>query len=208
MVLEDHRVPQVTFQLMIPGAGGYYDPADRGGLATWTAAMMREGTATRTSAQISEALETMGASLFTSGGTSSTNAEIDGSALTESLPQADGSHRGRAAASGVRAGGVGSVQGADEAAVHAASHEPGVPRQRDVQQGGVRHASGQPHLPERVGDRRGHARPISPSIYRTHYVPDHAVLAFAGDITLDAGEDARRRSTSATGRRPERRRRR
>ena len=33
MVLEDHRVPQVTFQLMIPGAGGYYDPADRGGLA-------------------------------------------------------------------------------------------------------------------------------------------------------------------------------
>ncbi len=72
---------------MIPGAGGYYDPADRGGLATWSAAMMREGTATRSSAQISEALETMGASLFTSGGTSSTNGEIDGSALTESLPK-------------------------------------------------------------------------------------------------------------------------
>jgi len=87
MVLEDHRVPQVTFQLMIPGAGGYYDPADRGGLATWTAALMREGTATHSSAQISEALETLGASLFTSGGTSSTNGEIDGSALTESLPK-------------------------------------------------------------------------------------------------------------------------
>src|SRR5690348_13802749 len=29
MVLEDHRVPQVSFQLMIPGAGGYFDPADR-----------------------------------------------------------------------------------------------------------------------------------------------------------------------------------
>src|SRR4051812_44864036 len=87
MVLEDHRVPQVTFQLMIPGAGGYYDPAARAGLATWAAAMMREGTATRTSAQISEALETMGASLFTSGGASSKNAEVDGSALTESLPK-------------------------------------------------------------------------------------------------------------------------
>src|SRR5262245_12518577 len=86
MVLEDHRVPQVTFQLMIPGAGGYYDPTDRDGLATWTAAIMREGTTTRSSAQISEALETMGAGLFTSGGTSSTNGEISGSALTESLP--------------------------------------------------------------------------------------------------------------------------
>src|SRR3954469_18839008 len=87
MVLEDHRVPQVSFQLMIPGAGGYYDPADRAGLATWTAAMMREGTATRSSTQISEALETMGASLGASGGSSSTNAEVDGSALTESLPK-------------------------------------------------------------------------------------------------------------------------
>ena len=28
MVLEDHRLPQVSFQILIPGAGGYYDPAD------------------------------------------------------------------------------------------------------------------------------------------------------------------------------------
>ena len=87
MVLEDHRVPQVSFQLMIPGAGGYFDPQDRAGLATWTAAMIREGTPSKTSAQISEALETMGASLFTSAGASSANAEIDGTALTESLPK-------------------------------------------------------------------------------------------------------------------------
>ena len=33
MVLEDHRLPQITFQIIIPGAGGYYDdPAtDRAG---------------------------------------------------------------------------------------------------------------------------------------------------------------------------------
>ena len=87
MVLEDHRLPTVSFQLMIPGAGGYFDPADRAGLATWTASMVREGTSSKSSAQISEALETMGASLFTSAGSSSANAEIDGSALTESLPK-------------------------------------------------------------------------------------------------------------------------
>ena len=26
IVLEDHRLPQISFQLFIPGAGGYYDP--------------------------------------------------------------------------------------------------------------------------------------------------------------------------------------
>jgi zinc protease len=87
MVVEDHRTPQVSFQLVIPGAGGYYDPADRAGLASWTASMMREGTTTRTSQQISEALETMGASLGAGGGASSTSASVSGSSLTESFPK-------------------------------------------------------------------------------------------------------------------------
>ena len=44
MVLEDHRLPQVSFQIIIPGAGGYYDPADKIGLASTPRTMMREGT--------------------------------------------------------------------------------------------------------------------------------------------------------------------
>ena len=51
MVLEDRRVPQVTLQILIPGAGGYYDPADVPRLASFTAAMMREGTPTRTTSR-------------------------------------------------------------------------------------------------------------------------------------------------------------
>ena len=31
MVLEDHRLPQISFQMLIPGAGGYDDPADQPG---------------------------------------------------------------------------------------------------------------------------------------------------------------------------------
>ncbi|MEI6246226.1 MAG: hypothetical protein WCQ64_14415, partial [Acidobacteriota bacterium] len=54
MVLEDHRAPQVTFSIIMPGGGGYYDAPDSIGLATATASLMREGTTTRTSAQISE----------------------------------------------------------------------------------------------------------------------------------------------------------
>ena len=47
MVLEDRRAPQVTIQLSMRGAGGYYDPADHAGLAQFTAANLREGTATQ-----------------------------------------------------------------------------------------------------------------------------------------------------------------
>jgi hypothetical protein len=54
MILEDHRSPQVTMQLLIPGAGGYYDPKEFQGLAGFTAAMMLEGTATRTAQQIAQ----------------------------------------------------------------------------------------------------------------------------------------------------------
>ena len=59
MVLEDHRLPRVAFQIIIPGAGGYFDPPAMIGLSTYTAQMMREGTTTKTSQQISQELETI-----------------------------------------------------------------------------------------------------------------------------------------------------
>lgn len=83
IVLEDRRVPRVSFQLIVPGAGGYYDPADMPGLAGTTAAMMREGTATRTSAQLSEQLESIAATLSVSAGVSTSEASVSGSCLTE-----------------------------------------------------------------------------------------------------------------------------
>ncbi|OLE82743.1 MAG: hypothetical protein AUF76_08130 [Acidobacteria bacterium 13_1_20CM_2_65_9] len=68
MVLEDHRLPQVSFQIFIPGAGGYYDPADQPGLASFVAALMREGTVSRRSEQISQQLEVMAANLTLTAG--------------------------------------------------------------------------------------------------------------------------------------------
>ena len=44
MVLEDHRLPQIAFQIIIPGAGGYYDDPSMIGLANYAAQLMREGT--------------------------------------------------------------------------------------------------------------------------------------------------------------------
>ncbi len=83
MVLEDHRLPQVSFTLYIPGAGGYYDPADQPGLASFAGALMREGTATRTSEQISQQLEVMAASLTVSAGVSGPEATANGGSLTD-----------------------------------------------------------------------------------------------------------------------------
>ena len=83
MVLEDRRVPQVTFQLLIPGAGGYFDPADASGIASVTAAMMREGTTTLNTLQISEKLETLASNVNVGTGMSSIDATLSGSSLTE-----------------------------------------------------------------------------------------------------------------------------
>jgi len=83
MVLEDHRTPQVAYQLIIPGAGGYFDAPGSSGVASITATMMREGTTSRNTNQISEQLETMAASLNVGTGVSSTDASVSGGALTE-----------------------------------------------------------------------------------------------------------------------------
>ena len=82
MVLEDHRLPQVSFQIFVPGAGGYYDPADQPGLASFVAALMREGTASRTSEQISQQLELMAATLTVTAGTG-VEATVNGSCLSD-----------------------------------------------------------------------------------------------------------------------------
>src|SRR5687768_4984305 len=83
MVLEDHRVPSVQFEIIMIGAGGYYDPAGMPGLAATTASLMDEGTTTRSSEQIAQALDTMAASVSVSASEGSQIATVTGSALTD-----------------------------------------------------------------------------------------------------------------------------
>ena len=83
MVLQDRRAPQVSIQLSMRGAGGYYDPADQIGLAQFTAANVREGTATRTSTAIAEQLDRLSATLNVTTGMATEDATIAASALTE-----------------------------------------------------------------------------------------------------------------------------
>lgn len=62
ILIEDHKLPTVTFTMWIK-PGQLADPDDLPGLASFTADMLREGTARRTSEQISAETDALGATL-------------------------------------------------------------------------------------------------------------------------------------------------
>ncbi len=62
ILIEDHKLPTVNFTLWVtPGQMG--DPADLPGLAAFTADMLREGTARRSSTQLAAETDALGATL-------------------------------------------------------------------------------------------------------------------------------------------------
>ena len=183
MVLEDHRAPQITFSIAMPGGGGYYDPADMIGRASATAALMREGTTTRTSAQISEQLETMAASVNAGAGLTSVDATLSGSSLTENFQAT------LALAADVL---LHPTFAPDELARYKERMKPGLLQQRtspnflgtELYQRLVYGA----HPASRISptadsiDRLTHDALVE--WHKTRYVPDHALIAVSGDITL------------------------
>ncbi|HEV2523091.1 MAG TPA: pitrilysin family protein [Candidatus Acidoferrales bacterium] len=87
MILEDHRFPLVTVQFEMDGAGPMYEPAGQPGLAAATARMLEEGTKTRTSKQIAEQIDSLGASLSASAGFGSGAAVLAASGLSDTFEQ-------------------------------------------------------------------------------------------------------------------------
>ena len=63
LILEDHRAPYINLQLHIDGAGALFEPADTAGLANATALLLREGTKTRSSIEIAETIDRLGAAI-------------------------------------------------------------------------------------------------------------------------------------------------
>ncbi len=86
VLLENHRVPTFTMQMVFL-SGGLSDPADQHGLAQFTAALLREGTATRTSKDISEQVDTLGATLNAGSGLSSFTTNVTSAGLVENLDE-------------------------------------------------------------------------------------------------------------------------
>src|SRR5580765_4280622 len=76
LIMENHRLPLVSIQYNISGAGPLFEPANMVGVAGITAQMMRQGTKSRTSPQIADDLARLGASLNVASGFGSSSATI------------------------------------------------------------------------------------------------------------------------------------
>lgn len=183
MVLEDHRAPLVNMQLIVEGAGGYYDPASSPGLAGFTAALMREGTASKTSEQISEELDRLAATLTVNAGTSSPFATAFASCLNDQVDTL--------------------LAMLADVVQHPSFPEAEIGRYKNRQRALLTNQRTQPGFlalerfqAAAYGDHPGARVSASPAaldaltreqlvaFHHDHYSPDHAVLAIAGDVTM------------------------
>ena len=183
IVLEDHRTPLVSFQMIIDGAGGYYDPPSLPGLAGFTASLMRQGTATKTSEQLSEQLDRLAASVGVGAGLSSPSASVTGSGLTNNLDTV--------------------LALMADVLLHPSFPQEEIDRYKTRTRAGLMNQRAQPQFlaQERFNQAVYGNHPaarVSPTpqaidaltrdalveFHKAHYLPDHAVLAVAGDITL------------------------
>ena len=80
MVVEDSRLPLVSYRLAFP-VGGAFDPPELPGLTDLLAGLLPEGTASRTSKEIADEVARMGASL--SAGANSDYTIVAASALAQ-----------------------------------------------------------------------------------------------------------------------------
>lgn len=183
IVLEDHRTPQVNFLMIIDGAGGYYDPPSIAGLAGFTAALMREGTTTKTSEQLSEQLDRLAASVSVGAGISSPFSNVVGNGLTNNLDTV--------------------LTLMADVLLNPSFPQAEIDRYRTRTRANLMNNRSQPAFlaQERIqkavfGDHP--ASRVSPTpaaldaltrdalveFHKAHYVPDRAVLAVSGDITM------------------------
>jgi zinc protease len=195
IVLEDRRLPQISFQIIIPGAGGFYDPPTQIGLAQYTAQMMREGTKTRSTTQMAQELETIAATVGASSGLSSLTATISGSSLTEHFDKVFD------IGTDVLLNPTFPAEEWDRARTRAKT---GLQQQRtspNFLAGEVLnrvlygpHPAGRLTTTPQMLDAI--SRDAMVEFHRTRYAPDYAAVAFAGDITL---AEARRKVEARLG---------
>jgi zinc protease len=183
MVLEDRRLPRVTFQIIIPGAGGYYDPAGAIGLSNYTAQMMREGTQTRSSQQVSQELETMAANVTVTGSMSGPNATVTGGALTENVPRLFDLTADVVLNPSFPADEWERLKPRARAALIQQRTQPGfLANERFSKVVFGDHPAARVSATTESLDAI--TRDAMVEFHRTRYVPDHALIAFAGDISL------------------------
>lgn len=85
LIIEDHRLPLISIQYSVGGSGPIFEPQNMVGLSRITAQMMTEGTKTRSSLQISQEVERLGAALGVSSSYGSTVSILSASGLSDNF---------------------------------------------------------------------------------------------------------------------------
>lgn len=179
VVIEHREVPAVTVQMLLR-AGKVFDPAAKAGLSSATAGLIREGTATRSSQQIAQAIDSVGGSLDIYGNWDSAGALLQVTSdqldpgldlladlvLHPSFPAEEVERWRRQTLNGLQ------VQEEDAGYLADASFERAV-------------FDGHPYgLPDdgTPGSVAGLTRDDLVAFHREHYVPNQAILAVVGDV--------------------------
>jgi zinc protease len=87
LVLENHRLPLISLQYNLDGAGAIFEPSSVPGLAGITAQMLREGTTGKSSVQIAEQIDQLGASITAAAGFGSAVTVVNASGLSDNFDQ-------------------------------------------------------------------------------------------------------------------------
>ena len=179
-LIEDHGLPVFGAQL-VTLAGGAENPSDKPGLAAFTARMMTEGTATRSSTQLANDIARIGANLSSSAGMD--NASVSVGALSNNAGPA--------------------MELLSDVALHPAFQDKEVERIRQQRLVAIVQESDQPVLAAlRVGQKAVYGdqpyayRPVGTTasvkaikqtdltaFWAAHYTPKDAALVVAGDIS-------------------------
>jgi zinc protease len=85
LVLSDHSAPVVSLTLSVNGAGPLLEPEGQAGVAGLTSSAMRVGTTSRSSKQLSEAIDTLGAHIETTAPLASSVALVTAGGLSENF---------------------------------------------------------------------------------------------------------------------------
>jgi zinc protease len=189
MVIEDARAPQVTMQIVIRGAGGYYDPPAHYGLAQFTASNMREGAGKRTSPEIAEQLERLAATLTVNTTMSSEEATVNASALSEHFNEVLDLAADMLLTPTFPEQELTRYKTQTRAQLMQQRANPNfLANERFSQAVADGHPDGRTAPTVEALDKT--TRDAMVAFHKTHYVPDHSAIAITGDITMAAAMKA------------------
>lgn len=182
LIVERHAHPTVSVQCWLP-SGAAHDPSGRSGLANFTAMMLKEGTKSRSSDEIAEAVDFIGASL-------GAGADLDGTTVSLSVLSQDLGQGIDLLADVVRRPvfpekDLERVRGLIWSALQAEKDQPGSVADRAFR----RLVYGDhPYARQAEGDEAGVpkiARKDLEEFYAAHYGPSSAVIAVVGDVRAE-----------------------